>query len=389
MSRKLPLGRKEDFHLEFKGNEALREPEKIAREVVAFLNAEGGEVWVGLREENGRAVAVEPIADPDQEQRRLLDYLIETVEPVPAGEIQVEVVEAEGEGPVLRVEARPDEARRPYACLRKGGRHFVIRIADRIRPLSREEILGQAPRSDEAFLDRALELIREERNDRQEQRVEVLWLRLEPATPPREVDLDLQDRRLEELLTDSSRSGNRRDGWSFSRFLQRPRLRVGRLTTSGEEEPFRVELRREGGLLFVSPLSGLHWQGQSKEIWPLALCELPVSALRIAGAVYQDRIPPDRQIVVDLALIGIQGWTLRPGTPGRGFEFMASNPARIEGDDDFLLDRPLIVRTGDLVENPDAIGYRLIERVYEAFGFRREQMPQVFDPVTRRLVLPS
>ena len=81
MSRRVPLGRKEDFHLELKGRDALDDPEKIAREVVAFLNAEGGDVWVGLGEEAGRAVKVEPIPDPEREQRRLVDYLIETIEP--------------------------------------------------------------------------------------------------------------------------------------------------------------------------------------------------------------------------------------------------------------------------------------------------------------------
>lgn len=81
MSALIPLGQKEGPRLELKGADVLKDPEKIAREIVAMLNAEGGEVWVGLREEGNRAVAVEEIADPEGEQRRLLDFLGDVVEP--------------------------------------------------------------------------------------------------------------------------------------------------------------------------------------------------------------------------------------------------------------------------------------------------------------------
>src|SRR6185295_6915349 len=38
MSDEIPLGKKEDLHLELKGADSLKDPEKIAREVVAMLN---------------------------------------------------------------------------------------------------------------------------------------------------------------------------------------------------------------------------------------------------------------------------------------------------------------------------------------------------------------
>ncbi len=385
MSRELPLGRKEDFHLEFKAREALKDPEKIAREVVAFLNAEGGEVWVGLREENGRAVAVEPIADPDRDARRLLDYLIETVEPSPATEIRVEVIEAEGEGPVLQVAVRPEQGRGPYAFLRKGGRHFVKRIADRIRPMSREEVFGAKDDRDQSSpLRNTVERARAERNRRQEQEKAGLWLRLEPAEP---IEIDLQDPRVETLLSEPESSGNRREGWTFSRFQFRPEVRRDHLSTA-PEELLSVEIHRQGRITFSAPLPVLQERGEPREIWPPVLSELVVSALRVAAEVYRGVFSPEAAIVVDVALIGVKGWRLRPGTPVSLTRFRLIPPAQFE-DDDFLLDRPLVVPAGDLLDNPDSIGYRLIERVYEAFGLRREQIPQVFDPVTRRLVLPS
>ncbi|HEV7519128.1 MAG TPA: ATP-binding protein, partial [Thermoanaerobaculia bacterium] len=140
MSESIPLGEKEDHRREFKSAEALKNPEIVARGVVALLIAEGGEVWVGLREESERAVAIEPIANPEREGRRLLDYLVDTIEPSPlGGEIGVEPVPSE-DGFVLRVTARPQEGRKPYAFSKKGGWHFVVRIGARTRPMTREEI---------------------------------------------------------------------------------------------------------------------------------------------------------------------------------------------------------------------------------------------------------
>ena len=46
-----------------------------------MLNAEGGEIWVGLREEEGRAVAVERIENVERELQALADYLADVVEP--------------------------------------------------------------------------------------------------------------------------------------------------------------------------------------------------------------------------------------------------------------------------------------------------------------------
>ena len=53
------LGKAESDRLEFKEAEALRRPANIGREVVGFLNADGGEIWIGVKEEHERAVGYE------------------------------------------------------------------------------------------------------------------------------------------------------------------------------------------------------------------------------------------------------------------------------------------------------------------------------------------
>ena len=53
------IGKRESATLEFKAQEILKAPAKIAREVVGFLNASGGHVWIGVQENGG--VAVPPL----------------------------------------------------------------------------------------------------------------------------------------------------------------------------------------------------------------------------------------------------------------------------------------------------------------------------------------
>lgn len=381
----MPLGEKEDLRKEFKGADALKEPEKIAREVVAMLNAEGGRVWVGIREDKGFAVEVEPIGDPETEKRKLLDFLVDTIEPpISSSEVVIGIWE-EGGRPVLRVEVDPNEANRPYSFLRKTGRYFVIRVGDRIRPMTREELFRRP-----VGLDRAERLGQAERKVMEDRKAvlaggrELFWMRLEPAAT---LSLDIQDRRIKEYLQDPQATGNRSSGWNFSKFNYGPRIRQGTLVTSPDEF-LKVEIRSDGGLVFSAPLEALHWKGEENQIWPPVLIEYIVSALRVARAIYQDHLQEGDSVVVDLVLAGLQGWILRPGAPGIWF---SANRPRKFSEDDFALIRPFVFRFKELASDsgPDRCGYRLIERVYEAFGIRREDIPKLFDPDSGRLIMPE
>jgi hypothetical protein len=364
MTARIPLGDIENLHLDFKGREDLKRPKVIAREVVAMLNAQGGVVWVGLRAEADRAVAVEPVERAERERRRLLDYLVDTIEPSPEGEeVAVDVV-----GEILRVEARPKPDHRPYAHLKEGGRWFVVRIADRTRPLTREEIF-------DTTRDAATVEILKERQRIQEAAEQKLWLALKPMPA---IELDLRDRNLTALLLDPALTGNRRSGWSFSTFGEEPHVKAGRLVTAGED-PRTVEIRRNGFLSFSVPLESLWWKGDASEIWPPILWEYSLSALRLARKVYSDHLSSDAWIVADLALIGVKGWKLRPGSPRSGsFRFLEA--------DDLLLEKPLLFSRQDLLQEPDRCGARLLERVYEAFGYGREAFPPEYDQETGRLI---
>jgi hypothetical protein len=393
MSKEIPLGKREGPRLEFKGAAALKTPEVIARGIVAMLNAEGGEVWVGLREENERAVAVEPIPDPDQERRRLEDHLIDAIEPAPSSkEVEIET-QASEEGFVLRVIARPQPGRAPYALLKGAGRQFTIRVGPRSRPMTREELKERfaqvaaiSPASEELALLEAKRRLAREKEQAQRSRVRQFWLGLESTV---DLDLDLQNPRYEELLREPLLTENRRNGATFViQYAPGPRLKQDRLILEDERVGNRaVAFHRRGALTFRASLDALR-ASTEREIEPWVLWEYPISALRIASKVYQEGgLPPNARVFADLSFFGLRGWKLRPGSFFSTW-LPSPQPSAFEDSDDLLWE-PLDFSAEEIASEPDRCGYRLVERVYEAFGFRREQIPQEFDQKTGHLILPE
>ena len=115
MRESLPIGKTESQGLEFKGVDSFRKPLSIGREIVGMLNAEqGGEVWVGVGEEDGLAVSVQPVEDLSTELDSLWNHIVDTIEPSPMeSEVRLDPVSvAEGRHVMrIRVNGRPD--RRP------------------------------------------------------------------------------------------------------------------------------------------------------------------------------------------------------------------------------------------------------------------------------------
>jgi predicted HTH transcriptional regulator len=129
------LGKAEGDRLEFKEAEALRRPANIAREVVGFLNAQGGDIWIGVKEGGGKAVELQTIPNIETARRSLLDSLIDLIEP----QFNQEEVGVSCEGTLIRVSVSRSGQNPPYA-VRDGGRRFLVRIDDRLREMSREEL---------------------------------------------------------------------------------------------------------------------------------------------------------------------------------------------------------------------------------------------------------
>jgi hypothetical protein len=158
---------------------------------------------------------------------------------------------------------------------------------------------------------------------------------------------------------------------------------------------FSVEIREQGGFEFRLHLMALESAealpvGASRTINPLKLSEYLVSAFRISKAVYTDKVAtlgePPPEIVVDLLLVGLEGAVLMRR---RGRVDPEENPVYEEGREFSLAGGPLVFGMQEVLEEPDRCGFRLMHKVYEAFGLRDEALPKEFDRKTGRLVLPE
>jgi hypothetical protein len=368
-----------------------------------MLNAGGGEIWVGIREEGSRATDVEGIPNPQQEWRSLRAYLADTIEPFPVeGEISVDPQNWE-QATVLRLKIQPSGRRGPYAYLQNGGRYFVTRQGSHNRWMDREEIFGR-PREVRPDTLAAVMAVSAEVKHTQEALQEgedLFWLRLQPT---RDLRLNLEEIEESDLLLDPTASGNRRAGFVSFASVAGFGPRVVRTTSGkahlevGRRENTWLKVFEDGGVLFTAPLVDFWSPPRRRDdperlLWPYAVLEYPISVFRIASTLYGatgDSRMEDKAavaVVVHLAVFGLSGWTLRPGSPRRWtLRPPAANPYT-EGED-FVLERPLVFAAEEL-EQPDLCGFRLIQRLYGAYGFSRSQIPEEFDQRVGRLVLPE
>lgn len=379
------LGRHEDDRLEFKSAAALDDAGLVAREVVGMLNAGGGEIWIGVEEKDGQAVAVEPVERPRRAADRLRDFLLDALDPSPTPEeVTIEPRPAEADPAVLVVKVEP-HGRSPYAYRKGGGWHFLRRVGARNHPMTRAEIFGQpiAAPGDEALQQAVTRLV----EGRPARREPGLWLGLEPV---RRLALDVQAERFRQLASEPALSGNRRTGWHFARSSFEPRptadgIEWGLQFTDTGTWTARGELAESGALRFWVALERLHSKGEEREIWPPALLEYAVSAFRIARVVYESELGDDDRVAADLALLGVEGWGLREGTPGD--YFLGNELSQLEEPD--LIWEPVRFGFAEIEQAPDRCGFRLVRRVYQAFGFRESAMPTVYDRESGRLILPE
>lgn len=376
----LPIGELEGQRLEFKSTAALERPERIAREVVGMLNAEGGAVWIGLRDEAGRAVEIEPIPAAERARERLLDSLVDTLSPSPDHhEVKIEVVALpeNGDAGLLRITVTPRPERRPYAVVSGGSYAFVTRVGARLRPMEREEIFAGAERNGSEALDLARKKLGERRAEVRAAGASVLWLGLQPAPSIR---VDPQSPLFEKLAEVPAESGNREAGWTFVETLHRPEVSAAGVQW-GWTELYRIEatFHADGGATFLADLAAL---SDGETLWPLALLEYPVSGLRIARQVYLNAgLAPSARVVAALLIQSVDEVALPYGHrhASRGRRPLPGGEASAE------LDFP----ADEFLANPDRCGFRLLRQVYQAFGIREEDMPKEFDRETGRLILPE
>jgi hypothetical protein len=230
------------------------------------------------------------------------------------------------------------------------------------------------------------------------------WMQMAPLKP---LEVDPQSEELRELLEEPEATGNRRAGWivvgrGLAELRKRRLVLVWPPPQWGDEGKYRqeTEIRADGTITYSAPLEVLFWspstdptrEEETKQIWPFALLELPVSFMRLASRVYEGRLTDEDLLLADLALLSLQGVVLRPSSPsapwrsGRiRYDYFTDRQEYPE--DDFTLVEPLELTFAEVSREPDRCAFRLVRLVYEAFGFGEEAIPVEFDRRAGRLML--
>jgi hypothetical protein len=93
-------------------------------------------------------------------------------------------------------------------------------------------------------------------------------------------------------------------------------------------------------------------------------------------------------VLGDLALLNVGARQLRPGSPGELF-FGSNEPSQSTEGGDILAKSPLMFTANEVLAEPDRCGFRLVRRVYQAFGMREDDIPNAYDRKAGRLILPE
>lgn len=421
MSVPIPMGERENERREFKSVRALAQPETIARAVVALLNAEGGEVWVGLRDEGGVAVELEGVEEAEEAARRLLDSLVDTIEPSPrTGEVEVQAAGTTVKA--LRVAIRPVAQRKPYGVVLPGGaRRYVVRVGDRVRPLSREELrelfIGQSGEGSETTGDGAEAVLQHDLEQALKAEQPILWLAIEPCGSG--VSLDLDELESRDYLTEPRSMETlglavtfflirRRAELEGMPYLQRRTTPDGRSWLVASGGAYELAISDRGALRARAPLEGFRFSGEEPNprlamlrghevLNPQRLVEYPTSILRLLGALLRDGElwPASRPegYRATLALVGVEGWFLRPD-PDHDYLTYPIDPRkwlvppeamwRAQAcTSDPLIAGPLAFERDEAENEPDSCGYRLLRILFDAFSDTEAKILS-YDPKTRR-----
>jgi hypothetical protein len=254
-----------------------------------------------------------------------------------------------------------------------------------MRPLGRDELVS-------AFQDRHKEAEQTERKVRETWEALVakrsglqvqgwrgLWVAVAPAA---EIQVaGIAGAEVAALFRDPALTGNREQGWNFVNPYRSPQL-DGQGLTSVRQDVLTVRLTDDGRLTLQVALDSLFWKGSPHGLYPYIIMEQPTALLRLAATIYRDHLvshaADDAMVVGDLALLGIEGWTL-----GSRWTVGAGIRIRDEGETpgaDVTRERPFQWRMGHLRDHPDRCAWQMMAWLFRAFGFPETMIPGVFDP---------
>jgi len=383
-----PLGSVEGLALEFKSVGALKSPAGIAREVVSMLNEQGGEVWIGFSERDGRADEEQDVPAPDSAKESLERSLEQRIQPWLPGDVRIEVRSRESGKNLLCIKVRSRGGDQlPVAALDDGPR-FYRRSGSRVRPMEWYEVRDRFRNSGGTVALETPKQLADWRKHIESHKKDLLGLALIPCS---EVTFELASPALHRLLSDPRAAGNRSSGATYGWPGAEPNDDLGELGFGprGERE---IRLTKSGLLAFQVRLDWLRAERgdpKSRRLNGLWLLEYSVSFLRLARSLFESN-GDAREFLVDFVLTGARGWSLPQYAPGSmGFQVAETpdSPWPDRGLSDYALEKPMKIARDDLMANPDRIGFQLVADFYDWCKLPPDRIPSAYDRRTERFTL--
>lgn len=381
--------------LEFKGAAAVEDEQILPRSVCSFLNARGGTILVGVKDDR----SVEGIANPESAKRRVEDRLVSTV--APRADVAIEVENSPvGDRALLRITVPAGAPGTLHAVNSTRGRFLVpVRQGDRTvtlgwleiqRKLCGKDDRATAKQSDEEIrgrLDGWVSRCEEKSSVLKERGGLYLVLRAE-------LDSKVPDlgQRLEAALADPPRIGVGSGEGSFSD--GRAEVRLGRsvLMSGYESEGYRwleVTTGDDWELRFATRLDdtwawgqSLAEQRKSRLIHPYALSQTVSSCVALSAALIRGHTTSGAMIHGALELRHLRGRVLPPGPPAHfGYLEMPSWPKITEDPGPAIQS----MKVESFEERPHAFAKLLLDALYSGFGWDASKVP-FYDAAQSRFV---
>ena len=406
----------EDQWIDFKQQDYHRDPNdlekhkrEICKDVTAMANAEGGYILIGVDETNKIAQGFFNVFNADRVATSIRDTCLQFIEPrIPNLEVERYSLRWENKDIDLVVIHIPPSGIRPHSFKWKNSTNFVKRYGDVIREFPVSEliqdllfryhppILSQI----ESQLTSILRDTRRERRssissqddaldvDEESELVHLMDLRFREAISdrpyyrilavPKELDPGAVDTRSENIRNILKNPPNiRRAGFGVTGMMERD-IAPSPDGIKGRDMYGEIILLKNGFLEVRCPLSDSHFQWMHEEariptpwLYPYAVCEFPVSFLKLVKAVYEVS-GINSSIFIRQEYHNLEGFTLIGGNPSDPFfRIVFENEINVyEGS------IPIISKqTIDPNFVPDHVAYELVKEVYDCFRLNEQCIP--------------
>ncbi len=398
--------KRQDYHRDSTDQEEYKR--EICKDVTAMANAEGGYIIIGVQEKAGIAQGFFPVKNPDKIAQSIYSVCLESIDPrIRNLEVNTRSFEWNGKNITLVIIHIPPSDLRPHSFVWKNFTHFVKRYGNHIReyPMSElaEVFASRHYPPIQAQLDAISRNIQQSRRSSispqedalEQQRVgdllHLMKLRFEEVISdepyyrilavPTTLNPDAvstQEQEVHAILRDPQNV--RRTGFGF--------IGVERIEDSPEGIKgvdvldYEVIILKNGFLELRLPLSSDHFQwfkeesgisADSKWLYPYAVCEFPVTFMRLVKAIYS-AVGIDSKIIVQQEYRNLSGFLLVGRHP--------SNPlfSRVEEFQNVYMQSDAIGTQQNIEPEfiPDQVAYDLVKEIYTSFGLSKDLIP-LFD----------